>query len=81
MLILTQEEKQAVKECKKLKAYKIRDDNNEENFSDIYYHVLHEADMYEWGEETDLKKSGYIAAKQWLLKYQYLSADFKNIKL
>lgn len=69
--------KEALKEVVQLKAFKVRNDDNENNFADVYFHVQHEADMYEEGEENDLTLSTYLSVKKWLKKHHALYMKYE----
>lgn len=69
-MILTEKEKQALKQARKLKAFRIRSSDNENTFSDIYYHIQHEVNLYNNKKENNqLTKSSANSAKVWLLRY------------
>nr|DAH73461.1 MAG TPA: hypothetical protein [Caudoviricetes sp.] len=67
-----------LQEAKKLKAYEERNDDDENNFADIYYHILHEVNLYEEGEDCNvLNTSDYNKAKKWLAKYNHLYEKYE----
>lgn len=70
-MILTEKEKQALKQARKLKAFRIRSSKDNENtFSDIYYHIQHEVNLYNnKAENNQLTKSSANSAKVWLSRY------------
>ena len=68
----------ALKEVIHLKAFKIRNDDRESNFSDLYFHVQYEVDMFNEGEESLLSKTSVLSAEKWLNKYRYLFLKYEN---
>ena len=68
------EEEKALKELKRLKVYRIlsHDPLSDKTFSDIYFKVLHETDIHEEEEGSELTRQSYKSAKNWLNKYHHL---------
>lgn len=63
----------AIKELKKLKVYRIMNDDYIENFSDVWWRVQYECDMYEEGEDSnELSYQNYIGATNWLNRWERL---------
>ena len=79
---LTKDQEKAINKGKRLKAFKLRNDDTENSFDDIWFHVLHEVDLFEEGEDTAvINKSQAIAAKRWLRETQSLTSELVNLKL
>ncbi|MDF2880189.1 MAG: hypothetical protein K0R54_746 [Clostridiaceae bacterium] len=79
-MILTEKEKQALKQARRIKAFRIRNNDNEKTFSDIYYHIQHEVNLYKNNEKNNqLTKSSAESAKVWLLRYSKLLKPNKSI--
>jgi len=69
----------ALKELNKLAVCKYRNDDCEENFADVWFHVQHECDMYEEGQASNcLNSRSYIAAKNWMGKYKHLYYKYES---
>lgn len=63
----------ALNELKRMRVYRVMDDDCENNFADTWFHVRHECDMYEWDEgSNELTHSTYTTAKAWVVKYRHL---------
>lgn len=64
---------EAIKQLKKLKVYRVMNDDVIDNFSDVWFRVQHECDMYEEGEDSnELVYQSYIGAKNWLDRWEDL---------
>ena len=75
----------ALNELSRMKVCKIRNDDQEENFADVWRHVKHEIDTfeegeYDWREDKLLTPSTHKTAKKWLEKYRYLYKKYDNNK-
>ena len=63
----------AIKELKKLNVYYIMNDDTINNFSDVWFRVQHETDMYNEGQESNmLCYQSYIGAMNWLNRWEDL---------
>lgn len=83
--------KKAISELKRMKVFKLIARDYEETFSDVWWLVLHEVDMYDEGEfckeasrsifgegdpqAMDLKQAK--AADRWLIRYQDLNNKYR----
>ena len=81
--------KKAISELKRLKVHKLAGYDYEETFSDVWWLVLHEVDLYSEGEcgsdgrfiDVDPSYMNKVQAKradQWLIKYLPLFNKYKN---
>jgi hypothetical protein len=68
----------ALKELYRLKVCSIRNDDQENDFSDVWFHIQHECDLYEEEEDTELKAGTYNSAKKWLDKYEHLYQKYNT---
>jgi hypothetical protein len=84
---LTSSQEKAVNQAKRLKAYKIANwDHTKVNtykcyFDYIWYNVLKEIDLQQDNEDTPLTQQQAITAAKWILENQYLTKEFKTMKL
>jgi len=62
----------------KVDEYRNKDFSSQDSFDKVWFSVLHEVDMFEEGEETQLKKRSIDASKRWLEKYKYLCKEVPN---
>ena len=68
----------ALNELRRMGVYKVMNDDWEQNFSDTWFHVQHECDMFEEDEASNsLTSSTYKTAKIWLKKYRDLYSKYK----
>lgn len=87
MYMLSEDQETAYKKVKRMKAYKIAawDDslikNYKQYFDYIWYKVLNEIDLYIEQEETPLTQQQALTAGKWLKENQYLTIEFKNMKI
>lgn len=69
----------ALRELKKLAVSKYRNDDCEDNFADVWFHIQHECDMYEEEEDSNSLTDGeYRKAKNWLNKYRLLYNKYET---
>jgi len=78
---LTKDQEKAISKGSRLKAFKVRNDDSENSFDDIWLHVLHEVDLFEEGEDNAvINKSQAARTRKWLEETQLLTIDFKDMK-
>lgn len=69
----------ALKELSKLAVCRYRNDDCEENFADVWWHIQHECDMYEEQQDSNcLTARSYSSAKNWLDKYEDLYRKYET---
>ena len=69
----------ALKELGKLAVSRYRNDDCEETFADVWWHVQHECDMYEEEQDSNcLTFRSYNSAKAWLYKYENLYKKYET---
>ena len=69
----------AIRELIKLKVYIVMDDDRIENFSDVWWKVQHECDMYEEKQDSnELTYQSYVGAKNWLSKWEKLYIKYND---
>lgn len=68
----------ALKELKCLKVNEVRNNDSKtfNNFSDDWWDVLHEVDMCDEGEETELNANTAESARKWIEKYKVLYEEY-----
>jgi len=69
--------KQAIAELKRMKVYKVMNHDAYESFSDVWYRVQHEVDMYREGEADELTQISCVNAMVWLDRYKDLYEKYK----
>lgn len=69
----------AIRELIKLKVYIVMDDDRIENFSDVWWKVQHECDLYEEKQDSnELTYQSYVGAKNWLSKWEKLYIKYND---
>ena len=69
--------KQAIAELKRMKVYKIMNHDSYVTFSDVWYRVQHEVDLYREGEADELTQTSCVNAMVWLDRYKDLYEKYK----
>lgn len=81
LMDLTKDQEKAISKGSRLKAFKVRNDDQENSFDDVWFHVLHEVDLSEEGEDTAaINKNQAATAKKWLKETQLITTEFKDMK-
>ena len=82
--------RKAVSELKRLKVYGLCGFDYEETFSDVWWLVLHEVDLYaegeyckeksrcSWGDDGAMNLKQAQTADRWLLKWKHLFEKYTN---
>lgn len=70
---LREKEIHALRQAKRLKAFRIRNSDNENAFVDIYHHIQQEVNLYDNNKKNNqLTKSSADSARIWLSRYAKL---------
>lgn len=84
--------KKAINQLKRLKVYNLLATDYEETFSDVWWLVLHEVDLYaegeccqeasrcDWAEETAMNIKNAQAADRWLIRWLPLFNKYTDRK-
>lgn len=75
---LPQECDKAIKELKRLKVYRIMNDDMIENFADVWFRVQTECDLFEYGDNEDMTEQNYNASIKWLNRWEDLYDKYED---